>query len=180
LDAIAKKWWQKGNGKVKKNQSRKPKSGEYGSADRIPSPFIHLCDIWDASCTMLGVCTPCARYPNTDRGARARESDCMSKTNPVRQKTKCSMGAARRPHQSRRFGNLHSNCASTNNAHSATTGLQSGEPSLQCFFYQWARSGTMCQWGVDTCPLAEPHCCCIGQGHTLEQLHGEERCWPHL
>jgi hypothetical protein len=46
----------------------KAMSEEYGSANQIPSPFIHLHNTWEVPCVALGVCTPRARYPDTDRG----------------------------------------------------------------------------------------------------------------
>jgi hypothetical protein len=50
------------------------------------------------------------------------------------------MGVVRRPQQTHRFRNHHSNCISNHDAHCATTGLQPGKPSLQRFIYQGARA----------------------------------------
>jgi hypothetical protein len=69
---------------------------------------------------------------------------------------------------------------SSSDAHCATTCLQCGKLSLQCFICQRVHYNMACQCGVDTCLLAEPHYRRIGQGHILEGLHGEGRCWPHL
>jgi hypothetical protein len=120
------------------------------------------------------------RRIDTDRGPRARQSDYVGQTGPIRQKVKHPMGVVRRPRQLRQFRNHYNNYIGTHNAHCATTGLQRGKPLLQRFVCQRAHYGTMCQCGVDNCLLIEPHYCGIIQGHVLEGLHGERRRWPHL
>jgi hypothetical protein len=77
------------------------------------------------------------------------------------------MGAMRRPWQSRWFGNHHSNCVNTHDAHCTTTCLQHGKSSLQCFICQKAHYDMMYQRRVETYPLAEPHDRRIGPGHII-------------
>jgi hypothetical protein len=143
-------------------------------------PLYTLRSGWKVPCMVLGVRTPRACYPDTNRGPGARQSNCVGQTSHVRQKAERPMGVAWRPRESRRFENHHSNYISTRDAHYSTTGLQRGKPSLQCFIYQMVHYGTTCQCGVDTCLLIEPHYRGIIQGHVLEGLRGERRSWPHL
>jgi hypothetical protein len=50
----------------------KQRVGECGSTGLIPSPFIHSRNVWEALCAVLGVCTTCGHYLDTNNGLRAR------------------------------------------------------------------------------------------------------------
>jgi hypothetical protein len=106
---------------------------------------------------MCGVWCPHPPTHATQTLARARQPDGVGQTNPVGQKVKRSMGAAHKPHRSRWFGNHHSNCIDTDDAHCATTGLQRGEPPLHHFVCQKPHYSMTYQRRVATYLLAEPH-----------------------
>jgi hypothetical protein len=38
------------------------------SDGHIPSPFIHSRNVWKMLCVALAIRTPCAIYPDTDKG----------------------------------------------------------------------------------------------------------------
>jgi hypothetical protein len=70
LQCSVAKAWEELEGSRKIN-AEKQRVGKRGSAGQIPSPFIHSHDIWMMMCTTLGVRTPRAHHPDTDRGPGA-------------------------------------------------------------------------------------------------------------